>query len=194
MTNYAEMFDSCVVTTEPTRTLEIRMACKIIMNNQTTYWGVEKETGIPWVAVAAIHYRESSLSFKGHLHNGDPLSARTVHIPAGRPVQGNPPFTWSASAIDALSDRAHPFEWSVAGVLEFCERYNGLGYQNHGINSPYIWGCTDKYTRGLFIADGTIDTTRKDPRPGVAALVKTLMQSGVTFEFKTGVTSTSLIH
>lgn len=191
---YLEKFSSCALTTEPSRVLEIKMACKIMVNNQLTYWGVEKTTGIPWLIVAILHYRESSQNFKCHLHNGDPLSARTVHVPVGRPTEGEAPFTWTASAVDALSDRLQPFEWTIASVLEFCERYNGMGYQHHGINSPYIWGCTDQYKSGLFIADGTIDTTRKDPRPGAVALLRTLAQLGVALEFKNDVAPNAVIH
>jgi len=39
-------------------------------------------------------------SFKLHLHNGDPLTARTVNVPKGRPKTGQPPFAWGISAKD----------------------------------------------------------------------------------------------
>ena len=192
--DYLDLFNSCVLSTEPTRVLDLKAACKVIINNELTYWGVEKSTGVPWLVVAVIHYRESSQNFKMHLHNGDPLTARTVHVPAGRPVQGNPPFTWSQSAVDALTGRTTPFAWDIGGVLEFCERYNGLGYQKHGINSPYVWGSTDKYTSGIFVADGTLDMARKDPRAGVASLLLYLRAMGVPLEFKTGVAPNSVVH
>ena len=58
---------------------------------------------MPWYVVGLIHTMESSGNFAAHLHNGDPLSARTTHVPAGRPKAGAPPFTWEESATDALT-------------------------------------------------------------------------------------------
>ena len=46
-----------------------------------------------------------SLDFNRHLHNGDPLSSRTTHIPQNRPVKGKPPFTWEESTIDVLKHK-----------------------------------------------------------------------------------------
>lgn len=193
-TNYTELFDSCILTTEPTRILELRSACKTILVNEPIYWKVESETGVPWFVIAFLHYRESNLNFKCHLHNGDPLTERTKHVPKDRPLTGSPPFTWSHSAIDALTGRQHPFRWDVAGVLGFCERYNGLGYRYHQMNSPYLWSCTDKYSSGLFVADGTLDMSKKDARPGVAALLKNMIDTGVSLEFETRITPDTVIH
>lgn len=186
-------FEACKLTTDPTRVLELKAACKIMVTNQLIYWGIEKTVGIPWFVVAAIHYRESSQNFKCHLHNGDPLTAKTVHVPADRPEHGESPFTWTESAIDALEDRAHPFQWDIGGALSFCEAYNGLGYQKHGVMSPYVWSFTDRYKSGLFIADGTLDLERKDSRPGVASLLKMLIQLGVHLELENGIDSQGFI-
>lgn len=176
-------WDLAILSTDPTRVLEAKMAAKVIVNNQVTYWQVQQATGVPWLVIAAIHYRESHQNFRCHLHNGDPLTARTTHVPAGRPTQGTPPFTWQQSAIDALLGRPHAFAWDIGGALEFCERYNGLGYRTVGVMSPYVWSGTDRYTSGLFVADGSLDMTRKDPRPGVAALFKTLVGLGIPLDF-----------
>lgn len=191
---YQALFDACTLTSDPTRILELKRACRIILANELTYWGVEQSTGVPWFVVAAIHYRESSQSFKCHLHNGDPLTSRTVHVPSGRPIEPDPPYTWSQSAIDALSGRSHPFSWDIGGALEFCERYNGFGYHNRGVRTPYVWSYTDAYSSGLFVADGTIDATRKDPRPGIAAIFKTLIQGGVNLDFETGASPSDVVH
>ena len=40
--------------------------------------------------------------FDAHFHNGDPLTDRTKRVPAGRPKEGDPPFTWEQSAEDAI--------------------------------------------------------------------------------------------
>jgi lysozyme family protein len=143
------------------------------------YTRVEAFTGIPWFVVAAIHMRESSFNFNCHLHNGDPLSGRTVHAPAGRPLalpeRGTFPYEWYESAVDALKDRDKPSRWDAAGsCLDFLEAYNGPGYQKRKINSPYLWSFTDQYAKGLFVADGKFDPNAVCKQVGCAALFKAL--------------------
>ena len=65
---------------------------KVILN-KAIYEAVSEELKAPWFFIAAIHNMESGLRFDRHLHNGDPLTARTRHVPADRPADGDPPFT-----------------------------------------------------------------------------------------------------
>jgi lysozyme family protein len=74
-----------------------------IVLGKPRYDQVSNATGVPWYVVGIIHAMEASLNFKSHLHNGDPLSARTVQVPRGRPPFGIPPFEWENSAIDAFA-------------------------------------------------------------------------------------------
>jgi lysozyme family protein len=57
-----------------------------------SYRAVEEITGVPAAVVAVIHEREGAGNFTTHLHNGDPLRERTVHVPAGRPLAGRLPM------------------------------------------------------------------------------------------------------
>lgn len=189
------LFDSCALIQNSTKLIELTYITKTAIANEPLYSAVERQTGIPWPVVAAIHYRESDQSFKYHLHNGDPLTGRTIQIPIGRPVKGNPPFTWIESAVDALTGFWHPFEWDVGGMLEFCERYNGLGYQKHGIHSPYLWACTDAYSTGLFDHDGHINLNEHDSRPGVAAIFKTMISLGrISLDFTQALAPADALH
>lgn len=153
------------------------------MANEPNYRAVETITTVPWPVIAAIHFRESSLNFKTHLHNGDPLTDWTVHVPKGRPAQGAPPFFWADSAIDALGGRLIPRVWDLSGCAEFLERYNGLGYRKRELCSPYVWNFTNHYTSGLYVADGKFDPLKKESRPGCIAILKTLEQKGVSLDF-----------
>ncbi|VFU10517.1 peptidoglycan-binding protein [Methylocella tundrae] len=123
------------------------------------YAAVEQQTNIPWFFVAILHNLECAGRFDGHLHNGDPLSARTIHTPQGRPASGDPPFTWQASAIDALSGRGLTrwSDWSVPGIAFQLESYNGWGYRNNYpfVRSPYLWSFSNMYDRGKYVADGS---------------------------------------
>lgn len=187
--DYQTMYHTCKLLLTPIRAKELDLICRVILNNESIYKAVEQSTlstfgvGVPYPLVAVLHFRESDQSFKQHLHNGDPLDERTVHEPKGRPQIGMPPFTWLESAVDAFSGAWYPPQWDIAGCLEFLERYNGLGYQQHGIHSPYIWDYTNKYTKGLYMADGRFNPHEKEYRPGCAAILKALEQRGVSLKF-----------
>ena len=92
------MFASCTV--KPGKLTTVNGIRDKIVAKRDRYEVIEKLTRVPWYVVAVIHNMEASLKFYGHLHYGDPLTAKTVQVPKGRP--GKPPFTWEASALDAL--------------------------------------------------------------------------------------------
>ena len=152
-----------------------------IVSRKDRYEAVSRATGVPWHIIAIIHNLECSGNFGCHLHNGDPLRRRTVNVPAGRPRTGNPPFTWEASAIDALTyDGFTRWEdWSVAGTLYKLEGYNGFGYRKRGIASPYLWSGTQHYTRGKYVADGKFDPRATSSQVGAAALLLLMRGDGL---------------
>jgi lysozyme family protein len=153
-----------------------RLALTIVARRDV-YDAIEKKVGVPWFMVAAIHNRESSLSFRAHLHNGDTLAERTHHVPAGRPESGSPPFKFEESAIDALTMAPHRLDqvknWSVERMLYECEKYNGWGYLKRG-PSPYLWSWTNIYRGGKYVEDGVYDPDAWDQQAGCAAVLKTL--------------------
>lgn len=145
------------------------------------YKEIQDKIGVPNFVVGIIHFREASGNFHCHLHNGDPLTGRTVHVPAGRPPTGSPPFTWVESAIDALAADQHLdswHDWSIGGICFVLERYNGFGYRNHGVNSPYLWGYTTAYVSGMYVSDGIWDPNAVNRNPGGIAILKRLVDKG----------------
>lgn len=173
---YEEQWD--VMHQRPERIGGTMVAAKRILAGKEQYKKVELALGVPWLVVGIIHERESSCNFKTHLHNGDPLTARTKHVPAGRPLTGNPPFGWITSAIDALrmksADTFGP--WTIGATGVFWEDFNGRGYLNRGLPSPYVLAGTDLYTKGKYVADGKFDKNFVDPQPGCFALLQCLIQ------------------
>jgi lysozyme family protein len=136
------------------------------------YESVERATGVPWYFVAVLHYAENGMNFETHLHNDDPLTARTVHVPKGRPL------TWEDSARDALElgGLTRVQDWSSARLLYETERWNGFGFRRRQINSPFVWNCTSQYTKGRYVEDGHFDpNAAPPPRCGAAALLRQLM-------------------
>jgi len=131
---------------------------------------------------------ESSFNFGTHLHNGDPLTARTTHVPAGRPSTGNPPFSWEESAVDALGyDGASSIkEWDLATILYFLEGYNGWGYRTGAgqattppKRSAYLWSMTNQYEKGKYVADGKFDPNAVSTQAGVCAILKECENRGL---------------
>lgn len=171
---YQALYDNMEIL--PSKQSQVETLVGKIYSKKARYQVVESATGVPWYVIAAIHYRESSCSFTRHQHNGDPLTARTVHVPAGRPKTGNPPFTWEQSAIDALKMQGlHKVtDWSMGNTLDLLEKYNGLGYKKKGLPSPYIWSWTNNYKSGKYVADGKFDPNAIDGQCGVAVILKAL--------------------
>src|SRR5688500_3384855 len=97
---YRLLFDTCIIREDKYNEIDFQISKMI--TNKATYEHVASALGIPWNFIAITHCMEGSLSFKKHLHNGDTLDQRTIHVPKGRPL-GEPPFSWEESAIDALT-------------------------------------------------------------------------------------------
>jgi lysozyme family protein len=172
--DFAYLWDACKINPEDQKYIDAD--CKKLLAKRSSYDKVSAVTKVPWYVIAVIHELESGSDFSTHLHNGDPLSARTRQVPKGRPVAGHPPFTWTESAIDALGydGAAGIKDWNIVATLKFLEQYNGLGYRNHGIYSPYLWSCTNHYTKGKYVADGVWNSEAVSNQIGCAALMKGL--------------------
>lgn len=164
-------------TVRPQDQAAVRAVADKIVANKARYQAIERATGVPWFMIGPIHNRESSLRFNAHLHCGDPLTKRTVHVPKGRPAAGSPPFTWEESANDALTMAPHSLnkvkEWTVERILYETERYNGWGYLGKG-NSPYLWASTSEYHGGKYVADHVYDKNAWDKQLGCVALLKVI--------------------
>jgi lysozyme family protein len=175
---YRQRFNSAKVT--PARQEIVAQSVRRILSNRARYERITKSMTMPWYFLAIIHGLEADFRFDSHLHNGDPLTGRTVRVPAGRPSQGAPPFSWEESAIDAITVNRYDKwnDWSIAGMLVIWERYNGLGYRQYGVNSPYVWACTDLYAKGRYIADGRYDANAEPRQCGAAAILKGLIATG----------------
>lgn len=177
---YEDLFNNCII--NPGRAAEVDRIVARLNNNRIRYDYVSNQLQIPWFLIAVIHNMESGMNFSKHLHNGDTLTNRTVHVPARRPKTGNPPFSWEESAIDALSLKklgSHT-EWSLAGTLYQLERYNGWGYRIYHpfVLSPYLWSFSNHYTSGKYVADGTWSDTAVSGQCGSAVILRRMAENG----------------
>ncbi|MFL6208120.1 MAG: hypothetical protein ACJ74W_04680 [Pyrinomonadaceae bacterium] len=178
---YQNLFGQCQV--RPNQLALVDNLAAKIEANKARYQQVGGPLNIPWYFIGIVHNMECSLNFSQHLHNGDPLTAFTKQVPAGRPKVGHgPPFTWEESAADALSMRnlQSPAGWSLPATLYKLERYNGFGYRtrNTGINTPYLWSFSNLYAKGKFVKDGVFNANAVSQQCGAAVLLRRMAETG----------------
>ena len=207
VTEYSDLFNSCVPggradgTIHSDRLIDIDQTVDAIMAHMGRYAAVteggsitgaaEVLDGMPPVFVGLIHTMEASGDFSQGLYNGDPLTRRTVNVPRGRPLQGEPPFTWEYVAIDALMyERTQGdwrglspedwADWSVAGICYKLEAYNGWGSRiYHGTPTAYLWAGSNHYTSGKYVSDGVWDSNAVSDEEGAAVLLKRMTVKGL---------------
>jgi lysozyme family protein len=178
---YQRLFDTCEI--RPRRQQNVEGLVGTIAQNKERYRTAGKPLAIPWFFIGAIHNMESSQRFDRHLHNGDPLTARTFHVPKGRPLTGQPPFTWEESATDALRleklDKVQ--DWTLPRILFQFEKYNGFGYRTRHPEtlSPYLWSFSGHYDTGKFTADGKFDPEATSQQCGAAVILRRMAETGI---------------
>lgn len=166
---------------KPTR--DFGSVARHLLAGKPRYQAVSVKTGVPWFVIAVIHEREASGNWNTQLGQGDPLNQVSRHEPAGR----GPFETWEDGAYDALV-RCAPFayawkDWSAGGALTLLEEYNGLGYANKGIPSPYVWSGTDQYKSGKYVADHDFRANVVDVQLGCAGLLMAMRALDATIRF-----------
>jgi lysozyme family protein len=176
---YQVYFNACVPS--PAHKDNIAYYVSQLMKFKDVYSSVGDELHIPWYFIGAIHGMECGFNFNEHLHNGDPLTARTVHVPANRPATGAPPFTWRESARDAMIFRkyAQVGNWDMPRVLYQLELYNGMGYRPRGVPSPYLWSFSNLYSKGKYTGDGNFDPNAVSKQCGAAVMLKALLSGAL---------------
>jgi lysozyme family protein len=168
-----------------TRGPEFDPVARRLLASKSRFQGLAAQTRVPWFVIAVIKERESGVDagFLGNIANGQPWSQKTTIVPVGR----GPFKNWEAAGVDALVNCA-PYasrwtDWSVGGALTLLEQYNGLGYANKGLPSPYIWSGTDQYAKGKYIADGKFDPNAVDKQLGCAGILMAMQQIDSSISF-----------
>lgn len=187
---YAALWTSMEV--RPERKPEVNATARQIIANRPRYDDVSKATGVPWYLIGILHVMECDdfPRFGQHLHNGDSLKRRTVQVPAGRPKIGEPPFTWEASAIDALKMPGKQFDkitdWSIERIAYCLELYNGFGYRQKSINihSPYLWSFTTNYRSGKYVRDHVWSASAVSTQCGALAILRCLVDLDTTIDLR----------
>lgn len=163
---------------------EATSIAKQIVANKPKYDPIAAKAGVPWFFIGVVHSIECSLKFSLHLHCGDPLTARTVRVPSGRPVTGSPPFTFEDSAVDAIQYespkwKAFATDWSIGATLWRLVTYNGVFYETKGYENPYLWSGTQHWSKGKCLSDNTYSPNfTANQQIGVATILKKMVELG----------------
>jgi len=169
--HYQNLWDSMEIRDSKAST--IAWYVKQLIRNSERYQSIEAVSNVPWQVVGCLHLLESGGDFAGVLHNGEKIigtGKKTRLVPKGR----GPFDTWEQAAIDALSIKKQPKDWSIVNTLHYCERYNGPGYlrDSRKPHSPYLWSFSNHYTKGKYISDGKYSSTYVSKQCGIAVILK----------------------
>ena len=174
------------------KVFRIDKTISMYLENKARYVAIERMRagGVPSAIIFSLHGRESTWSFKKHLHEGSLLTDRTKWVPKGRPKA--PPsngsvYTFEESSEDALYKLKdlESINWKDCNTALYnIEKYNGLGYLKYrSIHSPYLWAGTNHYTKGKYVADGKYSSTATDKQLGTCAILKRMSDIGIAIGF-----------
>jgi lysozyme family protein len=172
MDEYCNLFELCQV--KQSKINEVNARFNKVIEGQEKYKKVASALGVvPWYFIGIIHMLESNFNFNAHLHNGDSLSRKTIHIPKNRPIS-LPPFSWEVSAIDAMKMQGFhkKTDWLLPNILYRFEKYNGFGYRKRKLPSPYLWSFSNIYTKGKYISDGEFSPDAISKQCGAAVMLR----------------------
>ncbi len=179
---YARQWDAMVI--NPDRAVEFERIARFAVDNKVRYQAIEAMTGVTWPHIAVLHRRESDADFDTYLGNGEPLDRVTRLVPKGRgPFTG--PDAFEKGAVDALhlDGLDEVPDWRLEKILYYCEIFNGAGYANRGLPSPYVWGGTNQQRPGKYVADGVFDPSAMDRQPGCAPILAMIAKLDPSVKF-----------
>lgn len=169
------------MTINENRLSEIDSIIKRIMKNRSRYERATMPFKMPWYFMAIISAMEGAIDFTKHVHNGDPLTGKTVNVPKGRPLfppANGKTYIWEESLFDVVTytENHKVTDWTIPHMLWRAERYNGLGPRYMGKLSAYLWSFSNLYTKGKYISDGVYDDNFVSKQAGFAVILKRMIQ------------------
>jgi len=159
---------------------QIMLGSDIIKSNKERYSAVQRMVNddIPWFVIGIIHLMEANCNFNLNLHNGQPYNMKTTLVPKGR----GPFQTWEYSAYDALDMKRSilPMIWDIENIGNFFEKYNGMGYKNKGVNSPYLWSFSNHGIGvGKYVEDEIYDPYAVSQQTGSMVILKDMVNRNI---------------
>lgn len=138
------------------------------------YVEAARKTNIAWGFFACTHWLEASCDPKRQILNGQPFDAITTIEPTGK----GPFRSWEDAALFGLNWLGVEVKDvdTLPEMLRWLERWNGFGYRNIGVNSPYLWSGTQHGVgAGKFIRDHVYSANAVSGQLGCAPILKALI-------------------
>jgi lysozyme family protein len=63
-------------------------------------------------------------------------------------------------------------------MLYLLEKYNGFGYRNQGLQTPYLWSFSNLYQKGKYTVDSRFDPEAVSEQCEAAVMLKALTNRG----------------
>jgi len=159
---------------------------QLLLNGKSQYQQLERRTGVPWWFVGLCHYRESHYDFATYLGNGQSLDRATTIVPIGR----GPFASFEDGATDALTIEGflQAKSWTPARVAYRLEGFNGYGYHQFGVSSPYLYGGSTIYgppeaKGGKYVKDHDFQPGVVDTQLGTLVILKKLIELDPSVQF-----------
>lgn len=152
-------------------------AARIDSNREGLYAPAERATGVPWIVPGMLHELESGCRAECQILNGQRWDRKTTIVPKGL----GPWESWLSSAVAGLARfRFGKYKaWTPGLVGLRLEPFNGMGYADHGKNSPYLWsGSNHGVGTGKYVGDGVYDPDAVSRQVGVMVLLRALVERG----------------
>jgi lysozyme family protein len=168
--SYRKLWDGMVINADKVQAADI--AAKRIISGMARYKAVERRTSVPWFFVGLCHMREGNFNFGTYLGNGQSINRVTTIVPIAR----GPFESFEDGAVDALKFQGliNITDWSLERIAFCLEGFNGFGYRGKGVNTPYLWAGTNRYTSGKYVADHVFDPAAVDKQLGSMAVLSRL--------------------
>jgi lysozyme family protein len=168
--SYRKLWDGMVINAAKANAADV--AAKRILFGMARYKAVEQRTKVPWFFIGLCHMREGNFNFGTYLGNGQSLSRPTTIVP----IRRGPFASFEDGAVDALKQQGllGISDWSLERIAYCLEGFNGFGYRAKGVNTPYLWAGTNRYTSGKYVADHVFDPEAVDQQLGSMAVLSRL--------------------
>jgi uncharacterized protein (TIGR02594 family) len=145
-------------------------AAEKVIANSARYKEAGRLTGVPWQLIGVLDLRESGCDPTKALGQGDPWNRVSVNAPSGKgPFKSYVDAAVYYIGFDHLSDDVN--FWDMSLVCWKAEKWNGLGYRNHGVFTPYLWAMTNHQQPGRYAGDGNWQAGEWDKQPGIIAVL-----------------------
>lgn len=170
---YADLWNSMVVL--PDWQDDVERAIARMEKCKDMYISVARKTNIAWGFFACTHWLEASCDPDRQILNGQRYDRVTTIVPEGK----GPFKSWEDAALYGV--QWHGLEPNdldtLQELLRHLEAWNGFGYRNLGVNSPYLWSGTQHGVGvGKYIRDHVYDRNAVSGQVGCAPLLKALWE------------------